>query len=108
MQNISFSHVFIGETSIRIRFIVVLFVIFLVYFVECTVFAYLLQPAVQAVEQDRGVFADCPGLELRETYVCFDIYFRKLFLGKDGYLLVADGIIDVSFGDHDGKLFTGV
>ena len=85
-----------------------LFIIFLVYFVECTVLAYLVQPTVQAVEQERGVFADCPGLELRETYVCFDIYFRELFLGKGGYLLVADGIIDISFGYHDGKLFPGI
>ena len=40
--------------------------------------------SIQAVEQDR-VLPDCPGLELRETYVCFDIYFRKLFLGKGRY-----------------------
>ena len=65
-------------------------------------------PAVQAVEQDRGIFADCPGLELRETYVCFDIYFRELLLGKGSRLLVANGIIDISFGYHDGKLFPGV
>ena len=86
----------------------ILFIVFFVDFVEGTVLAYLIEPAVQTVEQDGGVFAYCPRLELGETYICLDIYFRELFLGKDGYLLVADGIIDISFGYHDGKLFTGI
>jgi len=60
------------EKCSLVSFPVVSFVDFLVFF---SLFETI-QPCVEAVQQDRGLFAYPPGIELREADGGFDVYLR--------------------------------
>ena len=61
------------EKCSLVSFPVVSFVDFLVFF---SLFETI-QPCVEAVQQDRGLFAYPPGIELREADGGIDVYLRN-------------------------------
>ena len=79
-----------------------------VSFVDFLVFLSLLetiQPCVEAVQQDRGLFAYPPGIELREADGGIDVYLRNTVGCGTGNAFVAYGIVDVSVGYQGNQLF---
>lgn len=79
-----------------------------VSFVDFLVFLSLfetIQPCVEAVQQDRGLFAYPPGIELREADGGIDVYLRNTVGCGTGNAFVAYGIVDVSVGYQGNQLF---
>ena len=79
-----------------------------VSFVDFLVFLSLfetIQPCVEAVQQDRGLFAYPPGIELREADGGIDVYLRNAVGCGTGNAFIAYGIVDVSMGYQGNQLF---
>ena len=89
------------EKCSLVSFPVVSFVDFLVFF---SLFETI-QPCVEAVQQDRGLFAYPPGIELREADGGIDVYLRNAVGCGTGNAFVAYGIVDVSMGYQGNQLF---
>ena len=67
--------------------------------------AELLEPTVETVQQDGGIFPYSPGIELCEADVCIDVQVGKVFYGSFGNMLVAHRIVDISLSYHRKQLF---
>ena len=89
------------EKCSLVSFPVVSFVDFLVFF---SLFETI-QPCVEAVQQDRGLFAYPPGIELREADGGIDVYLSNAVGCSTGNAFVAYGIVDVSMGYQGNQLF---